>query len=146
MDISEWHLYEHLTNVVRHYKYKVYYFYIMSYPQELLSQIKAGDNIVKFQELRYGLFSRKYGWIALTEERLIYNARLYDSGSKTKSYETANFPISKITNMRTAQQKIGCFGKQGVLEVNMQGAVYTIIVGKNINSVKPLIQAFNERT
>ncbi len=111
----------------------------MAYPQELLSQIKAGDNIVNFQVL-------KYGWIALTEERLIYNARLYDSESKTKTNETANFPISKITNIKTAQKKIGCFGKQGVLEINMQGAVYTLIVGKNVNGVKPLIQAFNERT
>ena len=111
----------------------------MAYPQELLSQIKAGDSIVQFQEL-------KYGWIALTEERLIYNARLYDHDSKTKSNETANLPISKITNLKTAQQKVGCFGKQGILQVNMQGAIYNIIVGKNLNSVKPLIQAFNERS
>lgn len=111
----------------------------MAYPQELLSQIKAGDNIVQFQEL-------KGGWIALTEERLIYNARLYDRNTKTKSNETSNFPISKITNLKTSQVKVGCFGKQGVLDINMQGAIYTIVVGKNLNSVKPLIQAFNERS
>ena len=82
----------------------------------------------------------------MTEERLIYNARVYDSNTKTKSNETANFPLSKITNIQIAQQKIGSFGKQGVLRVNMQGTVYTLIAGKNTNSVKPLIQAFNERT
>ncbi|WP_400203150.1 hypothetical protein [Candidatus Methanomassiliicoccus intestinalis] len=118
----------------------------MAYPTELTSQIKAGDTIVQFQTLKYGLLGSKYGWIALTEERLIYNARLYDPNSKTKTNETANFPISKITNLQIAQQKIGCFGKQGVLRVNMQGTVYNIIVGKNVNSVKSLIQAFNERS
>ncbi len=111
----------------------------MAYPQELTSQIKAGDSIVTYQEL-------KGGWIALTEERLIYHASLYDPGTKTKSNENGNFPLSKITNLKTSQQKIGCFGKQGVLQVNMQGMVYNIVVGKNLNSVKPLIQAFNERT
>ena len=111
----------------------------MAYPQELLSQIKAGDNIIQFQQI-------KTGWVALTEERFIYNAKVYDFDSKTKTNETGNFPISKITNLRTAQRKVGCFGKQGILEVNMQGAVYHILVGKNLNAVKPLIQAFNERT
>lgn len=138
-DILKSHLCKCHNNFVRHYKYGMLNVHNMAYPQELLSQIKAGDSIVQFQEL-------KGGWIALTEERLIYSARLYDSSSKSKSNETANFPISKITNLRTAQVKTGCFGKQGVLEVNMQGAVYTLIVGKNLNSVKPLIQAFNERT
>lgn len=111
----------------------------MAYPQELLSQIKAGDSIVKFVEV-------KGGWVALTEERLIYSANLYDRETRTKSHEVANYPISKITNLKTSQVKTGCFSKKGVLEINMQGAVYDLIVGKNLSAVKPLIGAFNERT
>ncbi len=111
----------------------------MSYPQELTSQLKAGDNVVKFVTL-------KYGWIALTEERVIYHARVYYKDTKTKSDETNNFPISKITNMRISQMKTGCFGKQAMLEINMQGQVYALDVGKDIAAVQPLIQEFNART
>lgn len=111
----------------------------MVYPTELTSLLKAGDEVVKFVPL-------KYGWIALTEERVIYNARIYYKDTKTKSNETGNYPITKITNLKTIQQKMGCFGKVGILEINMQGAIYSIIVGKNVAVVQPLIQAFNERT
>jgi hypothetical protein len=111
----------------------------MAYPSELTSQLKAGDSIVQFAELQYG-------WIAVTEERVIYSARVYYKDTKTKSNEVGNYPISKITNIRTVQQKTGCFGKSAILEINMQGAVYQLMVGKDISKVKPIIQAFNERS
>ena len=111
----------------------------MEYPTELTSQLKAGDSVVRFVEL-------KYGWIALTEERVIYHARIYDPDTNSKSLETSNFPISKISAMKTSQIKTGCFGKSGVLEINVQGAKYSLLVGKNVAIVKPLIQEFNART
>ena len=111
----------------------------MTYPSELESQIKAGDSVVKFVVI-------KGGWIALTEERVIYHARVYDKDSNSKSDETGNYPISKITNIKTSQIKTGCFGKTGILQINMQGVIYNLVVGKNLNAIKPLIQAFNERS
>lgn len=111
----------------------------MAYPTELTSQIKAGDSVVKFVQI-------KGGWIALTEERVIYHAKVYYRDEKKKSIEDSNFPISKITNIRTLKVKTGCIGKTNVLEINMQGQVYQIIIGKSVDQVKPLIQEFVART
>lgn len=111
----------------------------MAFPTELTSQLKAGDNVVKFVEI-------KGGWIALTEERLIYHARVYYTDTKKKSTEDSNFPISKITNIRTKKIKTGCLSKENILEINMQGAIYSLIVGKSLTQLQPLIQEFNART
>ena len=114
----------------------------MAYPTELTNQLKAGDNIIKFVPL-------KYGWVALTEERVIYNARIYYEDTKTKQSEVGNLPISKITSISTRTRKSkSCIGskKVGVLSINMQGAVYDIIVGKDVSVVRPLIAEFTART
>ena len=113
----------------------------MAYPSELTSQLKSGDSVVRFVSL-------KYGWVALTEERLLYQGRLvYDDGSK--QVENGNIPISKISSLTTRQMTFkACLGKKkvGVLEVNVQGAKYSIEVGKDVSIVKPLISEFVSRT
>lgn len=114
----------------------------MSYPNELTSQLKAGDNVVKYIPL-------KYGWVALTEERLLYHARIYYSDAKTHQTETGNLPIGKITSMVAKQRSIKkCIGskKVGVLSINMQGTVYDIALGSDVSVAKPLIDEFNART
>ena len=114
----------------------------MSYPSELTSQLKAGDNVVKFIPL-------KYGWVALTEERLLYNSRVYYTDTQSKQVETGNLPISKITSIAVRQIKVkGCIGKKNVavLAVNMQGAVYNLVMGGDTSAAQPLIAEFNARS
>jgi hypothetical protein len=116
----------------------------MVFPEALTSQLKAGDNVLKFVEL-------KHGWIALTEQRVLYSARMYfsDGSVVTKTMEHGNLPIEKITSIAVRQiTKKVCFLKKkfGVAAINMQGAVYYIIVGKDTSNVQPLISEFISRT
>ena len=117
----------------------------MAFPSELTSQLKAGDEVVSFVEL-------KYGWIALTNERIIYQARvLYRDGEKySHQIQTNNFPISKITNIgvRKVTTKAACCLKKkfNVVQINMQGSIYELDAGKGIDAVQPLIREFNARS
>jgi hypothetical protein len=124
----------------------------MEYPQELTSRLNAGDEIVLFIQFTSkgagGLRKKHPGWVALTKERIIYNATLVSEGGRI-TVETANFPLSKVSSMTTRQVTIGgCLSKQniGVLELNVQGGKYAIAVGKDVNVAKPMVAAFTART
>ena len=114
----------------------------MAYPTDLTSQLKAGDRVLKYIPL-------KYGWVALTEERVLYNARVYYADEKKSQVETANLPISKISSMSVKQNTVKtCIFKKrfAVLKINMQGAVYDIELGKDGSAAQPLIAEFNARS
>ncbi|MDR0523534.1 MAG: hypothetical protein LBG62_03840 [Candidatus Methanoplasma sp.] len=113
-----------------------------TYPTELTSQLKANDSVVKYVPL-------EYGWVAITEERVLYNTRIYYTDTKSKQVETANLPITKISSIATKQIKVkACIGSKsvGVLAINVQGTVYNLMVGKNIGAAQSLIQEFNARS
>lgn len=117
----------------------------MDYPSNLTSQLKANDTILYYLPLKNNAY------VALTEERVIYQARIIHTDSSTnvmtKGYENANLPISKISSMSTRDLKIGsCLFKKRVatLLINMQGAVYNIYIGKDSSVARQLVQKFTE--
>ena len=110
----------------------------MAYPPELENQLKAGDRVLKFVAL-------KTGWIALTEQRVLYRGRVYYSDTNTTASETGNLPLDKISSMAVKQLNIGCLGKKAVVAINMHGAIYNIILGKDASAAQPLIIEFNSR-
>lgn len=117
----------------------------MELPDSLTSQVKAGDTVLAF-------IPAKGGWVALTEERLIYQARTYylDGSGYVSSttVETANLPLSKISSISTQDIKIKtCIiirKKVAVLVINMQGGFYRVELGKDSSPARQFIQKFTE--
>ena len=112
----------------------------MEFPVELTSQLKAGDNVLKFLPL-------DKGWVALTESRILYSAYVL-SDSQVAVREAGNLPLSKISSMAVREISTGgCMGKKKtVLALNLQGAIYNVVIGNNVASARVFVSEFNSRT
>ncbi len=99
------------------------------YPKDLTSQLKPDDVIVKYLPLG-GKGKQSRGFIAITEQRIVFKAVAYDAEKKSTKEATLNVPVSKVSSMIVKHETIstGCLSKehQYSLEVNVQGAQYNL--------------------
>ena len=103
----------------------------IDYPEALTSQLKPDDEIIKFLPLG-GKGRKARGFIAITEQRIIFKAISRDKGKKKSTEEALNVPLSKVASILVKHEveKKGLLSKEHTytLEVNVQGAVYGLVL------------------
>lgn len=108
------------------------------YPKDLTSQLKPDDVIVKYMPLG-GKGKQSRGYIAITEQRIVFKAVSYNSESKSMKESTLNVPVSKVSSMVVKHETIqtGCLSKEHVynLEVNVQGAQYDLLLANEPGAI-----------
>ena len=108
------------------------------YPKDLIRQLKPDDVIVKFMPLG-GRGKQSRGYIAITEQRIVFKAVSYDSEKKSMKEATLNVPVSKVSSMVVKHEtiKTGCINKEHVysLEVNVQGAQYDLVLANDPGAI-----------
>lgn len=143
---------------------------------ELMQQMRPSDKVVSYIELKYNIPGRKdVGFIAVTEERLIFKAvavgdhtaslnnafannRGASSGLNLRfdfKEETCNIPVNKVTSMSKATESFeitGCMKSQTetlsafVLRINAQGLQYNLFLGKNGSIADEFVRTFTSMT
>lgn len=127
------------------------------YPVDLISQIKPDDNIVSYLPLMrivsgcLGQKSIPEGYVAITEQRLIFKGVNYDDRGN-RSETTTNVPISKVSAMSIEHSEMGKGGCLGgtthkyFLNLNVQGGMYKFFIGTNSTTGQEFVRTFLERS
>ena len=119
------------------------------YPQELTSQLKPDDSIVKFLSLG-GSGKKSRGFIAITEQRLIFKQTSREK--KSSSDSVLNVPLSKVSSIAVGHETTGgCLSKEHVytLQVNVQGLPYNLYLVNEkgaIEAANEFVRTFLERS
>lgn len=126
------------------------------YPVELTSQLKPDDSIVSYLPLKkmkqgcLGTSSVPGGYVAITEQRLIFKGVNYNQGGGM-SESTTNVPISKVSAMSVEHNEIksGCLGGKShsyFLSLNVQGGMYKLFIGTTPSTGNEFVRTFLERS
>lgn len=122
------------------------------YPEELTNQLKPDDVIVKYLPLG-GKGKRSRGFIAITEQRIIFKAIQRDKEKKSMKEATLNVPVSKVSSMVVKHDvnKTGCFSKEHIysIQVNVQGALYDLMLSNDVSALdaaNEFVRTFLERS
>ena len=110
------------------------------YPKELTSQLKPDDAVVSYLPLK-----GKGGFIAVTEQRLIFRSVFRNNNTHVDTKETTNVPISKVSSITVIHKKGGCMSKEETgyfLKVNVQGGIYDLPVGKTSEAADEFVRTF----
>ncbi len=130
-----------------------------NYPSALLNQMKPDDQVVSYlplKKIQSGCMGTKeinYGFVAITNQRLIAQGIRYDNENlkakkQTVNDETVNVPISKVSSMSVFHMetpKGGCLGGKihaYALRLNVQGGNYEFYVGPDNRAANEFVRTF----
>ena len=133
------------------------------YPSALLSQMKPDDQVVSYLPLKkiksgcLGTTDIPYGFVAITNQRLIAQGILYQDDTKkskkqTVMDETVNVPLSKVSSMSVFHKEVpkgGCLGGKFHsywLRLNVQGGNYEFYVGTDNKTANEFVRSFLEHS
>ena len=133
------------------------------YPSTLLSQMRPDDQVVSYlplKKIQSGCMGTKevnYGFVAITNQRLIAQGIKYDNEDlkakkQTIHDETVNVPLTKVSSMSVFHMetpKGGCLGGKihaYTLNLNVQGGTYSFYVGTDNRAANEFVRTFLDIT